>query len=156
MSTYITGAELTAYASARGITLTNDPDQLVIRAQDYVDGSNFIGTKTDPLQPMEWPRQNAYFNGVLLDDSIIPDYSGGGSVIKMEYETAIAIDQGNDPLAIVDNSIKKTVEKVDVIMTEVEYIDQGQEAVVSQKILRAAAGLMSAASNGIRFTVFNG
>ena len=52
--------------------------------------------------------------------------------------------------------IKKTFDKVDVIETEVEYIDQGQEAVVSQKISRAAAGLMSATSNGIRFAVFNG
>ena len=73
MSTYITGAELTTYASARGITLTDDPAQLV-----------------------------------------------------------------------------------DVIETEIEYIDQGQEAVVSQKITRAASGLISAANNGIRFAVFNG
>ena len=156
MSTYITGAELTTYASARGIALTEDPDQLVIRAQDYVDGSNFIGTKTDPLQALEWPREAAYFKGYLIPDDEIPDYTGGGSVIKMAYETAIAIDQGNDPLAVVDNSIKKTFDKVDVIETEIEYIDQGQEAVVSQKITRAASGLISADNNGIRFAVFNG
>ena len=47
---YKTGAELTVYATARGITLTGDADVLMILVHDYVDSSNFIGTKTDPLQ----------------------------------------------------------------------------------------------------------
>ena len=153
---YSTGAELTTYATNRGITLTTDADVLMVRAHDYVDNSNFIGTKTDPLQVNEWPRTGAIFNGVEIGDTVIPDYSGGGSVIAMEFETAIAIDQGNDPSAVVDNSIKKTFDKVDVIETEVEYIDQGQEAVVSQKITRAASGLIDQSNNGIKFAVFNG
>jgi hypothetical protein len=152
---YITGAELTTYATARGISLVGDPSVLVVLAHDYVDNSNFVGTKTDPLQANEWPRTNAYFKGVLIGDAVIPNYGGGGSVINMEFETAITIDQGNDPLAVVDNSIKKTIDKIGPITEEVEYIDQGKEAVVSQRVSRAAAGLISAANNGIRFTVFN-
>ena len=152
---YITGAELTAYATARGITLTGDPDQLVTRSHDYVDSSNFIGTKTDPLQSDEWPRENATIDGYLIPDDVIPDFSGGGSVIKMSYETAIAIDQGDDPAAIVDNSIKREKKKVDTLEKEIEYIDQGRESAVSPKIERSAYKLMSAENNGISFKVFN-
>lgn len=152
---YSTGAELTTYATARGITLTGTPDVLMTRAHDYVDNSNFIGTKTDPLQENEWPRTGAVFNGVELGDTVIPDFSGGGSVINMEFETAISIDQGNDPLELIDNSIKKTIEKVDVIMTETEYTDQGRENQLSPAISRAASGLMDSANNGVSFKVFN-
>ena len=152
---YITGAELTTYATVRGIVLKGDPDVLVIRAHDYVDSSNFIGTKTDPLQSDEWPRQQATIDGYLIPDDVIPDFSGGGSVIKMSYETAISIDQGNDPLVLVDNSVKKAVEKVDVIMTEIEYVDQGRENAISPSIERAAYKLLSAENNGISFKVFN-
>ena len=45
--------------------------------------------------------------------------------------------------------------KVDTLEKEIEYTDQGQEAVVSQKITRAAAGLMSSENNGITFKVYN-
>jgi len=152
---YSTGADLTIYATLRGITLTTDPDMLMTRAHDYVDNTHFIGTKTDPLQVNEWPRTGAVFNGVTIGPAIIPDYSGGGSVIKMEFETAISIDQGNDPLVFVDNSIKKTIEKVDVIMTQTEYTNQGRESIISPAITRAAAGLMAGANNGIKFKVFN-
>jgi hypothetical protein len=152
---YVTGSELTAYAAARGVSLIGDADQLVIRAHDYVDGSSFIGTKTDPLQADQWPRENATIDGYLIPNNVIPDFSGGGSVVKMSYETAISIDQGNDPLVLVDNSVKKTVEKVDVIMTEIEYTDQGRENVISPSIERAAYKLLSAENNGISFKVFN-
>lgn len=152
---YITGAELTTYAAARGIALSGDADQLVIRAHDYVDSSNFIGTKTDPLQSDEWPRQQATIDGYLIPDDVIPDFSGGGSVIKMSYETAIAIDQGDDPAAIVDNSIKREKKKVDTLEKEIEYIDQGRESAVSPKIERSAYKLISAENNGISFKVFN-
>ena len=152
---YVTSLELTAYATARGITLIGDPDVLVTRAHDYVDNSRFIGAKTDPLQANEWPRSDAYFNGVLIVDTVIPDYSGGGSVIKMELETAISIDQGNDPLVLVDNSVKKKFKKTDVIETETEYVDQGRENAISPAITRAASGLIDSSNNGISFTVVN-
>ena len=152
---YSTGAELTTYATARGITLNGTPDVLMTRAHDYVDNSNFIGTKTDPLQENEWPRTGAVFNGVELEDDDIPDYSGGGSVINMELETAISIDQGNDPLVLVDRSIKKTSSKVDVISKSVEYVDQGKGSTLSPAISRAASGLIDTANNGVSFTVFN-
>lgn len=155
MPAYSTGAELTTYASDRGITLSGVANVLMTRAHDYVDNSSFIGTKTDPLQANEWPRTGAVFNGVELEDDDIPDYSGGGSVINMEFEVAISIDQGNDPLVLVDNSIKKTTEKVDVIMTSVEYTDQGRENQLSPAISRAASNLMDTANNGISFKVFN-
>jgi len=152
---YSTGTALTIYATARGVTLTTDADVLLTRAHDYVDSSSFIGTKTDAAQDNEWPRTGAVFNGVEIGTTVIPDFSGGGSVVKMELETAIAIDQGNDPLALVDNSIKKTVKKTDILSTEIEYTDQGKESIVSPAITTAASGLMASANNGVRFTVFN-
>lgn len=155
MTPYSTGAELTTYATARGITLASDPDVLMTLAHDYTDSQNFIGSKTDALQDNEWPRTDAYFNGVLIPDTEIPDYSGGGSVIRMELETAISIDQGNDPSAVFDPSIKRTLEKVDTLVDETEYIDGGRERVTSPKIEQMGGGLLLPSGGGISFKVVN-
>lgn len=154
MAAYSTGVQLTAYALARGITLIGNPDQLMLRANDFVNGSSFIGTKVDPLQDNQWPRNDAIFNGYLIPSDMIPDLSGGGSVINMEFETAIAIDKGGNPLALRDSSIKSKTGKADVVSSSVEYFSGGQTGPTTAAITRAASGLLNAQS-GMNFTVFN-
>lgn len=111
---YGTGTDLTSYATARGITLEQSTDVLLTLAHDYLDSLEFIGEKSEEDQTNEWPRKNAYVNGVKLDDQTIPQ-----DIIDSEYAIAIAIDQGNDPAGIITPAIKG--ETVDVI--SVEYQD---------------------------------
>ena len=56
-NSYVTEAELTTYATDRGITIvTVDKTVLLIKAMDYLETRQFIGTKTVYNQPLQFPR----------------------------------------------------------------------------------------------------
>ena len=111
---YGNATDLTSYATARGVTLSGDADVLLTLAFDYLDSLEFIGQKAEEDQTKEWPRKEAYVDGVELDDNVIPQ-----DIIDSQYAIAIAIDQGNDPAGKITPAIKG--ETVDVI--SVEYQD---------------------------------
>lgn len=72
--TYATEAELTAYATARGITLTKDKSVLLTLAMDYLDGldSRWKGQRTSDAQALAWPRRLVYIDGLLIPDDEVP------------------------------------------------------------------------------------
>ena len=111
---YGNATDLTSYATARGVTLSGDEDVLLTLAFDYLESLEFIGQKAEEDQTKEWPRKNAYVDGVELDDTVIPQ-----DIIDSQYAIAIAIDQGNDPAGKITSAIKS--ETVDTI--SVEYQD---------------------------------
>lgn len=150
---YNTPVDLTDYAALRGIVITGDPAQLLQLAHDSVDAQRFKGEKTDPLQENEWPRTGVTMRGVEIPDMEIPDYSGGYSVIRMELETALAINAGNDPSAPVERAIKSKTEKVSSLEESVEYMDNASPVVRSPKINQAGGNLLS---GGGGFRVTNG
>lgn len=113
-NSYVTEAELTAYATARGVTLIDGTEQLLIQAMDSIESKSFIGTKSTAGQPLQWPRDGVYIDGYYIEPTTIPT-----QLKNAQMATAIAIDEGNDPLAVVESGIKS--EKVDVL--EVEYQD---------------------------------
>ena len=55
---YATAEELTAYAAARGVTLTQDPTVLLTLALDYIESLEPLldGVRVDPEQLYSWPR----------------------------------------------------------------------------------------------------
>ena len=56
-NSYATELELTTYASDRGITITAaDKTVLLIKAMDYLETRQFIGTKTVYNQALQFPR----------------------------------------------------------------------------------------------------
>lgn len=127
---YVTTEELTAYATARGITLTGDLSVLLTKSLDYIETRSYIGTKTDSTQTLQWPRvlcgtsnyyplnmfpQNYQTLGVCgYDSATVPTEIKNAQMIG-----AILIDGGNDLQPTIGQSVKR--EKVDVI--EVEYQD---------------------------------
>ncbi len=135
---YGTEAGLTAYATARGYTLTLAPSVLLNRAHDYLESLNYIGSKTDSTQEAEWPRKDAVVDGVTLPSDTVPQ-----DIINAEYQAAIGIDEGADPLAVSSQSIKR--ERVDVI--EVEYQD-GTSSAASNPVLRGRLSKYLASSAG--------
>lgn len=100
--TYNTIEELTAYATARGITLALDEEILLIKAMDYIESRSYWGYKTDSEQELEFPR-----NG----DETVP-----AKIKKAQLIAAIIIDSGVDLFAPIERGIKR--EKVDIIETE--------------------------------------
>jgi hypothetical protein len=129
---YVTEAELTAYATARGITLVTDLSVLLTKSLDYIDTRSYIGTKTDSTQAMQWPRVlcgslgsnyyalNSYPSGYTYLTSCEYDSETVPTEIKnAQMIGAILIDGGNDLQPVIGQSVKR--EKIDVI--EVEYQD---------------------------------
>lgn len=104
-NTYVTVAELTAYASARAITIVNDEETLLIKAMDYIEIQSYWGTKTDEDQDLEFPR-----NG----DTVVPE-----KIKTAQIVTTLLIDSGEDMFPTSEQAIKR--EKVDII--EIEYQD---------------------------------
>lgn len=100
--TYNTVAELDAYALARSITIVNDQELILIKAMDYIESRNFSGSKTDPEQDLEFPRNlNIY----------VP-----GTIKKAQLVLACLIDGGVNMFATIERGVKR--KKVDVLETE--------------------------------------
>jgi hypothetical protein len=108
---YNTPTELTDYATARGITLTTSAAILLTKASDYIESRQYKGQKSDPTQANQFPRKYLWVDGVLVDADVIPE-----PVKIAELQTALAIEDGYDPLAVIDPAVKR--EKVDVLETE--------------------------------------
>jgi hypothetical protein len=113
-NSYVSEADLTAYATARGVTLSGSTEQLLIQAMDYIESQQFLGKKLTQAQPLQWPRSGVYIDGYSVSSSTIPN-----ELKTALMATAVSVDEGNSPLSISEQAVKR--EKVDVI--EVEYQD---------------------------------
>ena len=100
--TYNTIEELTAYATARAITLTLDEELILLKAMDYIETRSYWGNKTDPDQDLEFPRNL---------ETEVP-----AKIKKAQLVAALLIDSGVDLFARIERGIKKR--KIDVIETE--------------------------------------
>lgn len=75
---YVSVDDVRAYASNRGVALSDDNDTvaaMLIKATDYLEmfAGKYPGTRTDPAtQVLQWPREDAYINDELIADDAIP------------------------------------------------------------------------------------
>jgi hypothetical protein len=143
-NSYVTEAELTAYATARGVTLTAGTEQLLIESMDYIESQSFIGTKKTADQPLQWPREGVYIDGYYVESDVIPN-----DLKTAQLATATAIDQGNGPQNVLSAAVKR--EKVDVI--EVEYQDGAMSGTIDPKINASLKKLISGGGNIYNFNV---
>ena len=131
-NSYATEAELTTYASDRGITITAaDKTVLLIKAMDYLETRQFIGTKTLYNQALQFPRiicgstlYNQYpLNQYPLNYNSIPcefdNLTVPTPIKNAQLIAALLIDAGYDLQSTLGQAVKS--EKVDVI--EVVYQD---------------------------------
>lgn len=120
---YASAATLTAYATARAITLTAATDAakeaLLIRAMDYIESQPYRGIKNTQAQALQWPRYAVFIDGYLIGNDTIPQ-----QLIDALCEVAIGVDGGVNPLANEERAVKR--EAVDVI--EVEYMDGARDS----------------------------
>ena len=111
-NSYVSESDLATYASDRGVTITGTAAVLIIQAMDYLESRQFLGTKSDIDQALQWPRFGVEVDAYYVDSDEIP------TLLKQaEMEICIAIDGGVDPLANLGRETKR--EKVGDL--EVEY-----------------------------------
>lgn len=131
---YATEQDLTDYAAARGITLTGTPSVLLTRALDWLEIQPFKGEKTDPDQPLQFPRDGS--------DSV-PD-----NVKTAQLVAALIYDSGDDPLAPIGPRV--TQETVTGAVS-VSYSDRGNQTTLYPQLSALLRDYISA--SGASFEV---
>lgn len=144
VDSYVTEAELLAYATARGITLVANQTVLLIKAMDYLESLNYKGARLSSVQVLSWPRDGVYIDGYELDSDDVPQ-----QVKNAQMATAISIDSGVDPLSDLQPSVKR--EKADVV--EIEYQAGASPVTLSRSISAALRPLLANGSGAANFTV---
>ena len=137
-NSYATEAELTTYATDRGITIAGTTAVLLIQAMDYLEQKGFIGTKGSEAQALQWPRWGALLDGYYIETTDIPVL-----LKESQMEFALGIDGGTNPLSNQDR--ETTREKVGDIEVEysgsaraVTYITAGETKI--SKLVRRITG----------------
>lgn len=119
---YVSEADLTAYAAKRGVTLPsgNDLTVLAIKAMDYIESlePRFKGSRVESDQPLSWPRKGVIINGFFVDDDTIP---------KQLHELQCQLVIDGMTVTLQPNGTGRIVkrQKVDVIETEYEILGDG-------------------------------
>lgn len=132
---YVDEAELTAYATARGLTLEGDATVALIRAMDYLSVQDWAGYRTVSTQTLDFPR-----NG----ETDVPT-----AIKTAQMQLALIYDGGSDPLAPVGPAVKR--EKVDVLETEYQV---GAGVVTAYPMIdRLIAPYIADAPGAMSFTV---
>ena len=144
---YVDDADFTAWATARGVTLTGTASVLLTRSLDYVELQQYKGTRTDEAQALSWPRTGVYIDGVLQSDGVVP-----ALVKELQMRVAADMDAGADPLAVQSQKVKsKRVEGA----VSVEYMDGSYKPSRSSQASMLLAKL-TAAGGGNQFSVVRG
>ena len=148
--TYASEAELAAYASARGITVTGTPSVLLTKAMDYLATleDRWQGSRTSASQPLAWPRTGVYVYGTALADDAIPQ-----SLKDAQCRLALDADSGVALLPTVSAGSKGSVIEETVDVVTVKYAEGANN---TQPVFTAAMGLLKPlmkAGGGINFEV---
>lgn len=148
--TYASEAELAAYASARGITVTGTPSVLLLLAMDYIATmeDRWQGERTSASQPLAWPRTGVYVYGTALADDAIPQ-----SLKDAQCRLALDVDAGVALLPTVSAGSKGSVIEETVDVVTVKYAEGANN---TQPVFTAAMGLLKPlmkAGGGINFEV---
>lgn len=89
-NSYISIADAKAWASSRGLTFPTvdaDVEKVLLSAMDYLESlrAQYSGSKSDPANPLQWPRQKATLDGVLILPTVIPTELKSAQV-QLAYE----------------------------------------------------------------------
>lgn len=96
-NSYITRAELIAFAASRGVTVADDvaADAHIVSATDYLEtfSARYKGEPVSRDQSLSFPRFNVVVEGVEWSDDEIPR-----QVKRAQMQVALEIRAGEDPL----------------------------------------------------------
>ena len=141
-NSYVSENELTAYATARGVTPSTDLEQLIIKSMDYLEGLSFTGYKANKTQSLQWPRGSVIIDGYYVDIDSIPQ-----ELKDAQMATCLEIEAGNDPLS----TIKQEKQSVTVGPISTTYKTGSSASPISRTINTPLRQLLS--SGGAGFSV---
>lgn len=139
-NSYVSEADLTAYATDRGVTLQGATDVLITKAMDYIESLSFIGDKHSEAQPLQWPRDEVYIDRYYIERQTIPKELKTGV-----YTAALAIDAELDPLRAVDRTLKS--EAVAGVV-DIEYMDNSASETIVRTISAALYKILRPGGHG--------
>jgi hypothetical protein len=147
VDSYVTEAELAAYAAARGITISGAPSVLLTKAMDYLDTleDQWQGERSVIGQPLAWPRYPVYIYGSLQLNTAIPTQLKNGQMqLAIEADT-----QELMPTTAVGGKGSVIEETVDVITVKYAEGQKNTQPYFSaaMKILKPLTMTVSGGSN---------
>jgi hypothetical protein len=144
-NSYVSVADLEAYAAARGITLVADPEILLIRAMDYIESLSYCGSKLSLSQTLQWPRYGVWVDGYPYPVNTIPT-----ELKNALMQTALSIDAGVDPLS----TIPRVIHSASVGPMSVTYEDGSHTETI--RSINAYISKLIACHAGTSFHVYRG
>lgn len=92
-NSYVTVAELEAYAEIRGNSITLDKEIVLIKAMDWIEAQLYKGDKLLCDQVLEWPRVNVILRPCCyVESNEIPT-----ALKQFQMSVALGISEGFDP-----------------------------------------------------------
>lgn len=112
---YASVGDMRELAERRGFLIPNkdsECEQLLLQAMDYLGGLKWKGTRTNPNQPLAWPRTCVVVDGATLPGGMIPkqliqaqcrlaieaqevdlqpSFSGGSEVLQEAVSGAVSV-----------------------------------------------------------------
>lgn len=138
-NSYVSEADLEAFAAARGITLSTDTEILLIKAMDYIESLVYKGVKVESTQALQWPRNYVSIDGYLIDNDVIPNELKNGLM-----QTAVSIDADAGPQQTIGRQTIK--EKVGEL--EIQYAPGSVLNTIDPKINSFLWKLLTAGGSG--------
>ncbi|MEP8910979.1 DnaT-like ssDNA-binding protein [Enterobacter mori] len=132
-NSYASEEDLASFAEIRGIELPDKITPLLIKAMDYLEGLDWVGSKADPRQALAWPRVN-----VVLDEHDFPPDEVPRQVITAQCMLAVEAIDG-DLLSSVREAAVKT-ERVEGAVTMTYAVADGEVFTPSYPAVMALLG----------------
>lgn len=142
-NSYISIADFETYALTRGITVNGDPEELLIRAMDFLEGLSYIGEKYTIAQTLQWPRWDVVIDNFYVNANTVPIQVPNG-----QCEAALAIDNNNDQLS----DLPRNTLSAKVGSLSVTY-QANQATTIVRKVHNALYKVLKGGINGISFAV---
>lgn len=121
-NSYVTDAEFTAFADARGASYPSTAGEreiLLIQAVDYLEGlrARYKGQKVDSSQSLQWPREDVYVDGFEVAENVIP------TALK-NAQIQLALEANQQDLAPTGTGKEVVKERVEGAV-DVQYAETG-------------------------------
>lgn len=133
VNSYASEEDLASFAEIRGIELPDKITPLLIKAMDYLEGLDWVGSKADPRQALAWPRVN-----VVLDEHDFPPDVVPRQVVTAQCMLAVEAIDG-DLLSSVREAAVKT-ERVEGAVTMTYAVADGEVFTPSYPAVMAILG----------------
>lgn len=124
-NSYVTVDEAKDYYDLRGLTYPEeekDFEQFLVRGADWLNGLPFHGNKLYQGNSMAWPRKNAFVDGALIPEDIIPQ-----QIKSAQIEFSHMLYSGATPFEPAEPGKRIQRESYLNGLKDISYFDDGAE-----------------------------